>query len=307
MAPEICGGCENVDAHAVDIWALGPILYTMVVGSRPWEIPHKQDLHFNLLTSKEHAQTFLNSLQLSPELKDLLASMFTLNPKDRLSLSEIRNHAWMKGDIRPPRGWIETASRYHASWGLVKQETIPIDEAVASVLVNGISISLPKSRTILNYVVKKSFDLILHVARNGVGEGIHSTGLIVIIGSQADFENEQFGYCCSKHIFHYEEITVDKWCSKKEDILLFFIADGAMFINGETGKILGVRFIVQLDTTEADHKGGTAHIHASAAGMYGCLVIKCSVDDCLTDGKGKGCLKVFSGTKDYLEVPIPKA
>ena len=54
----------------------------------------------------------------------------------------------------------------------------------------------------------------------------------------------------------------------------------------------------------ADQNGGTGHMNASAAGLKGCLAIKCSEDICLTDGKGKGNMKVFSGTREPTYVPV---
>ena len=63
-------------------------------------------------------------------------------------------------------------------------------------------------------------------------------------------------------------------------------------IDGKSGKCLDDLFGLQLRTQDADQNGGLGHKNASAAGMYGCLAIKCSADDCICDGKGKGYLKV---------------
>ena len=63
--------------------------------------------------------------------------------------------------------------------------------------------------------------------------------------------------------------------------------------------------ILQFNTQDADQNGGLGHKTTSVAGEYRCIAIKCSADDsCLFDGMGKGYLKVFSGTKIAIKIPI---
>merc|ERR1719354_648779 len=77
-----------------------------------------------------------------------------------------------------------------------------------------------------------------------------------------------------------------------------------MVIDGKSGKFLGEHFTFQLKTQDADQNGGLGYMTTSAAGEYGCVAIKCSADDALSDGVGKGDLKVFPGTKEAIKVPI---
>jgi len=75
-------------------------------------------------------------------------------------------------------------------------------------------------------------------------------------------------------------------------------------VDGKTGKIIADHYKVDLPTRKADHNGGSKHVSASAAGMNGCLSIKCSEDCCMADGKGKEKLKIFSGVKMPVSVDV---
>ena len=169
-------------------------------------------------------------------------------------------------------------------------------------LVNGVLIDLPADKAIKS-VAESVFELIFEAARNGVGEKKEASGMIVVIGSPDDFD--KVGYCDKrKNIFEGKSIDVRDWQEFKELILPCFVKDGALYIDGETGRIMADGFIVELPTRNADQGGGTGHRNASAVGGYGCLAIKCSEDCCATDGKGKKDLKVFSGTKEPTMIPV---
>ena len=51
MSPEIRWGEQYFDGHAVDVWALGPILYLMTTGFPPFEIADNSDERFQYFTS----------------------------------------------------------------------------------------------------------------------------------------------------------------------------------------------------------------------------------------------------------------
>ena len=46
MSPEIRSNRSKFDGHAVDVWALGPILFLMVAGFPPFEIADLSDERF---------------------------------------------------------------------------------------------------------------------------------------------------------------------------------------------------------------------------------------------------------------------
>lgn len=103
MSPEIAVGQEAFDGHAVDLFAVGSILFTMVTGFQGWERPVRSDEPFRYLSGGylERMLTEWN-LGLTPSCMDLLQKMIYFSPKDRLSLAQIWAHPWMQGETEIP-------------------------------------------------------------------------------------------------------------------------------------------------------------------------------------------------------------
>jgi len=105
ISPEIRNNWLNFDGHAVDIWALGPILFLMVLGFPPFEQANSHDERFQLMTSGYFGHLARSwNLDLTPNLICLLGRMFHLRPEERLSLEQIRAHPWIsQGESVQPR------------------------------------------------------------------------------------------------------------------------------------------------------------------------------------------------------------
>ncbi len=97
MAPEIASR-EAFDGHAIDLWALGPILFMLICGSYPWDRPLLFfDQKYTLFSKGNFAQYAVGcGLELSDELMDLLQGMFWSDPRQRLSLAQVWDHPWVK-------------------------------------------------------------------------------------------------------------------------------------------------------------------------------------------------------------------
>lgn len=96
MSPEIRGNSVPFDGHAVDMWALGPMLFMMVCGFAPWEQSVVTNEKFRLFSGGVGEQLMRHwNLGLSDSLMDLLQRMFLINPRHRLSLAQVRSHPWM--------------------------------------------------------------------------------------------------------------------------------------------------------------------------------------------------------------------
>ena len=79
--------------NRIDTWALGILLYEMVHGDAPYgedtPIPDKMEF---IKRDKE----FEYDSTLSIDLLDLIKSILVPNPNERITLTEIFNHPWMK-------------------------------------------------------------------------------------------------------------------------------------------------------------------------------------------------------------------
>ena len=169
-------------------------------------------------------------------------------------------------------------------------------------------IDLPKDpkegNIVTRAVAEATCQLLLDVARNGVGETTAAKGMLIVIGSEEHLKD--VGYCDKDKInkFDSKDVSILDWKKAERDIKPCFMQDEALFINGKTGLIMAEKYKIDIPTRYADQNGGTGHKSASAVGAEGCLAMKCSEDSCVTDGTGKGELKIFSGTKEPIKVPI---
>mmetsp|Transcript_35886 Transcript_35886/g.55198 ORF Transcript_35886/g.55198 Transcript_35886/m.55198 type:complete len:415 (-) Transcript_35886:113-1357(-) len=109
MTPEIFDSDRPFDGYAIDLWASAVILYSMLIGLTDqavqdgWRILyHKassEDVVFDILThpDKHGLETLLESweLEMDDDAKELLQSIFQLDPANRPSLEDVMNHRWV--------------------------------------------------------------------------------------------------------------------------------------------------------------------------------------------------------------------
>ncbi|XP_014820590.1 PREDICTED: serine/threonine-protein kinase PLK2 [Calidris pugnax] len=96
LSPEVLNkqghGCES------DIWALGCVMYTMLLGRPPFETTNLKETYRCI----REARYSLPSSLLAPA-KHLIASMLSKNPEDRPSLDEIIRHEFFVQGFTPDR------------------------------------------------------------------------------------------------------------------------------------------------------------------------------------------------------------
>ena len=85
IAPEVLEG-KNGHSYEVDIWSLGVILYTLVVGKPPFETNDVQSTYKKI---KLNQYSFPTNIKVSPELQHLVTSILQTNPSKRPSLEQI--------------------------------------------------------------------------------------------------------------------------------------------------------------------------------------------------------------------------
>ncbi|KAJ6155548.1 Calcium/calmodulin-dependent protein kinase [Penicillium chermesinum] len=94
-APELLK--EHNYTTSVDMWGIGCLLFTMLSGFPPF---YDEDL--KVMTRKvmkgEYSFSSPNWESVSPEAKDLVSKLLTINPEDRLNIKEFLAHPWVWGD-----------------------------------------------------------------------------------------------------------------------------------------------------------------------------------------------------------------
>ncbi|XP_006010599.1 tribbles homolog 3 [Latimeria chalumnae] len=90
VGPEILNSKTSYSGKAADVWSLGVVLYTMLVGRYPF-----QDAEPTGLFSKIRRGVFTVPDSLSPRAKCLIRSILRKNPSERLTASEILLHPWL--------------------------------------------------------------------------------------------------------------------------------------------------------------------------------------------------------------------
>jgi len=105
MAPEIFNTKKH-DGFKSDIFAIGVILFVMVMGNFPFHEGSKKDKYYSLLTSTanklENTKSYWKYVgadeSTSSEFRDLFSQMVALKGQNRPSLNEIKEHPWMQQD-----------------------------------------------------------------------------------------------------------------------------------------------------------------------------------------------------------------
>lgn len=96
-APEILTA-ERYVGPPVDVWSMGVILYALLCGHLPWNGESQAEISHNSIKGNYDEPEYL-----SPSVRDLVRKMLNPNPKERLTISEIRLHPWVNdGFTEPP-------------------------------------------------------------------------------------------------------------------------------------------------------------------------------------------------------------
>lgn len=96
MAPEIKEG-NQYKGTEVDLFSFGVILFILVHGIFPFREARKEEYFYNLIQTGQKELYFqkVNGVDLSPEFKDLILSLFSYNPEQRPTIDQIRQHPWL--------------------------------------------------------------------------------------------------------------------------------------------------------------------------------------------------------------------
>jgi len=91
-SPEVVLG-SKYDGMMADIWSCGVILFALLTGKLPFD-----DDNIRRLLTKVKSGVFSMPHFLNKDVKDLIWRMLTVDPSNRISLNEIKEHPWFKSN-----------------------------------------------------------------------------------------------------------------------------------------------------------------------------------------------------------------
>jgi polo-like kinase 1 len=91
IAPEVLD-MRAGHSYEVDIWALGIIIYTLIIGKPPFET---NDVKATYRRIKQNNYCFPDHIQISHAAKDLITSILATDPLMRPSLDTILQHDFL--------------------------------------------------------------------------------------------------------------------------------------------------------------------------------------------------------------------
>lgn len=97
ISPEILKSSEPFDGFGIDLWASAVILFIMLVGLPPWEFAREEDPRYRMIVRGGLSRMLRTwDRPISPQASDLLQRMLQEDPRQRLSLEEVRDHEWVR-------------------------------------------------------------------------------------------------------------------------------------------------------------------------------------------------------------------
>eukprot|EP01010_Urceolus_cornutus_P004395 NODE_67_length_2658_cov_327.802223_g52_i0.p1 GENE.NODE_67_length_2658_cov_327.802223_g52_i0~~NODE_67_length_2658_cov_327.802223_g52_i0.p1 ORF type:complete len:317 (+),score=50.45 NODE_67_length_2658_cov_327.802223_g52_i0:73-1023(+) len=98
IAPEVLEGGHHGHSFEVDIWSVGVIMYTLLVGKPPFETNDVKQTYRRIRAS---SYSFPESLELSHGAKRLIQRILQSVPESRPSLTDLTNDAWFRNEWVP--------------------------------------------------------------------------------------------------------------------------------------------------------------------------------------------------------------
>nr|XP_015097913.1 tribbles homolog 1 [Vicugna pacos] len=101
VSPEILNTTGTYSGKAADVWSLGVMLYTLLVGRYPF---HDSDP--SALFTKIRRGQFCIPDHISPKARCLIRSLLRREPSERLTAPEILLHPWFESVLEP--GYVDS-------------------------------------------------------------------------------------------------------------------------------------------------------------------------------------------------------
>ena len=117
IAPEILEG-KMGHSYEVDIWSLGVIMYTLIIGKPPFETNNVKETYKRI---KSGNYTFPENAIISEPAKDLIQSILVLDPQKRPKLDDILNHDFFHIGVNIPKTMPKSTLACPPSLSYIKQ------------------------------------------------------------------------------------------------------------------------------------------------------------------------------------------
>lgn len=99
IAPEILDG-KSGHSYEVDIWSLGVIIYTLLIGKPPYETP---DVKATYKKIRLNSYTFPDQAPISDSARGLITRILNLDPSKRPTLEEMSSNPFLNNGGTIPR------------------------------------------------------------------------------------------------------------------------------------------------------------------------------------------------------------
>ncbi|WRT69745.1 uncharacterized protein IL334_006736 [Kwoniella shivajii] len=94
VAPELGNPAgQGYAAEPVDIWGMGVVLYTLLVGNTPWDEPSDASPEFCAFRTGELLQ-YDPWTRIRGQARSILLAMLNVDPNERITMSGIKSHSW---------------------------------------------------------------------------------------------------------------------------------------------------------------------------------------------------------------------
>ena len=92
MPPEVLIG-YNESTPKIDVWALGIILYSLLMGNYPFRSSNREELKKQIIEKEIYFNK--KDRKLSENCKNILLKMLEKDPVKRIGVSEMLDHPWL--------------------------------------------------------------------------------------------------------------------------------------------------------------------------------------------------------------------
>ena len=144
IAPEILEGKAG-HSYEVDVWSLGVIMYTLIIGKPPFETNNVKETYKRI---KSGNYSFPEHAIISEPAKDLIQSILVLDPYKRPKLDEILGHDFFNMGVSIPKTMQQSTLACPPSLNYIKQY-IP-NVGPNGIVVNYVKKSKPPSESQTN-------------------------------------------------------------------------------------------------------------------------------------------------------------